>query len=104
MYYSVPGVHKASVLFKDVDYSDIASLSRADDGAHSSRQGQGQYQPSQEGEAASKVSRRTRLSFECHPSVLMEEIMGDMFEEQEFDELDLDGLLSMLARARLSRQ
>jgi hypothetical protein len=100
MYYSVPGVHKASVLFKDVDYSDIASLSRADNGAHSSRQGQ--YRASQEGEAASKVSRRTRVSFECHPSVLMEEIMGDMFEEQEFDERDLDGILSMLAR--LTRQ
>ena len=86
MYYSIPEVHQASVLFKDVDYSDITRRS-------------------QEGEAASKVSRRTRVSFECHPSVILEEIMGDEFdEEQEFDEFDLDGIFSMLAELSIQER
>ena len=70
MYYSIPGVLQASVRRKDEDYSDIVSLSHID--SHSPS-------PSQ----ASKVSRRTCISFECHPDVLLAEL------EQEIGDRDL---------------
>lgn len=103
MYYSIPAVHKASLLFTDVDYSDIVTnLSHAV--SHPPRPSQsddtGEEPAVQESgeEDASKVSRRTRVSFECHPWVHLEDIVGEL--EEEFDEqlLDSDNVVSMLGR------
>lgn len=99
MYYSIPGVRKASILLKDVDYSDITSLGHSSSSSgsrRSSRQSEETPQqeavdPSERGEEdAIKVSRTSRVSFECHPSVLMEDFMTDL--EQEFDEEELGRL------------
>jgi hypothetical protein len=64
---------------------------------------------SQEGalDDASKVTRRTRVSFERHQSVLMEDLMDEL--EQEFGDLSIDSIddndiiESMLGRS-FSRQ
>ena len=100
MYYSIPGVRKAEILQKDVDYSDITSLGRSSSSGgsrRSSRQSETQQEasvdPSELGEedASIKVSRTRRVSFECHPCVLMEDFfLTDL--EQEFDEEELGRL------------
>jgi hypothetical protein len=101
MYYSIPGVRKAEILLKDVDYSDITSLGRSSSSSsggsrRSSRQSETQQEasvdPSELGEedASIKVSRTSRVSFECHPCVLMEDFITDL--EQEFDEEELGRL------------
>ena len=69
MFYSIPGVHKAEVLGKDVDYSDVTALALADN--------DGQPSSDRQEDVEVKVSRRTRISFECHPSVLLEDLMLD---------------------------
>ena len=87
MYYSIPAVHKASLLFTDIDYSDIVTSNRqADFDSHASQV---------------QVSRRTRVSFECHPSVLMEDIMNEF--EEEFDEQSLHFDTISILESRLSK-
>eukprot|EP00984_Skeletonema_dohrnii_P003732 scaffold1290_cov112-Skeletonema_dohrnii-CCMP3373.AAC.10 len=90
MYYSIPGVLKASLTLKDVDYSDITSLCHDD--SHTSSPPRSQEEAEND---AGKVSRRTCVSFESHPSVLMEDLMNEL--DQEFgDQLnDLDDIVSM---------
>eukprot|EP00984_Skeletonema_dohrnii_P017664 scaffold8099_cov79-Skeletonema_dohrnii-CCMP3373.AAC.5 len=91
MYYSIPGVLQASLRHNDVNYSDIASLSHA----HPSNQGE---------DDTSKVSRRTRFSFECHPGVLMEDLMGELGQELDDDlSLDYDDILSMFGKSTTPR-
>ena len=98
MYYSIPGVRKASILLKDVDYSDITSLGHSSSSSgsrRSSRQSETSQQeavdhPSDGEKDAIKVSRTSRVSFECHPCVLMEDFMTDL--ELEFDEEELSRL------------
>ena len=88
MYYSIPGVLKASLNLKEVDYSNISSLSHVD--SHPSSP-----QPQEEVETdASKVSRKSRISFECHPSELLEELMDDLDGEFDCEELDFEDILS----------
>jgi hypothetical protein len=104
MYYSIPGVLQASLNLEDVDYSDIASLSQAGSHPSSSRPTRRSQEEAEDDAAAyddadanaSKVSRRTRVSFECHPNVLLEGVMDEL--EQEFGDLllDLDDIVSML--------
>ena len=84
MYYSIPAVHKASLLFTDIDYSDIVTSNRqADFDSHASQV---------------QVSRRTRVSFECHPRVHLEDIVGELEEEFDVQLLDSDNVVSMLGR------
>jgi hypothetical protein len=105
MFYSIPGVLKASLNLTDVDYSDIPNLSHADSMHQHSRPSRSKQQHEAEASQhdANKVSRRTRISFECHPSVIMEDFAAEL--EQEFGErlLDFD-LVSMLARCSVGRQ
>lgn len=85
MYHSIPGVHKAELLHKDVDYSDIAALAN-----------------DQQGETEVKVSRSTRISFECHPSVLLADLFDDYFV-QGIEEDCFDTIVSMF-KASPSKQ
>ena len=98
MYYSIPGVRQASLRHNDVDYSDIASLSRAVSLPSSpSRSRPSQAQEEGEGDAC-KVSRRTCISFECHPDVLMEDLMDEMVQELGDLSIDYDDFLSIFGR------
>ena len=87
MYYSIPGVLKASLTLNDVDYSDVTSLSHADS------------QPAEDD--SSKVLRRTRVSFESHASVVMEDMLAEF--DQEFGgetifDVDVEDILSMFEK------
>jgi hypothetical protein len=98
MYYSIPGVHKATILHNDVDYSDVTALEDAD--LQHPRASQ-QWETTEMTET--KVSRRTRVSVECHPDLIIEsmnddsdnmerDITQDLFETCSNDEND-DGSL-----------
>jgi len=79
LYYSIPGVRAARVALKQVDYSDVDALCAS--GPETKRQ-----QP-----LSTKVARRTCVSFECHASVLIDDIIEHMSDEdlatleEEFD-------------------
>lgn len=104
MYYSIPGVRQASLRHNNVDYSDIASLSRAVSLSSSSPSRSRPSQAQEEGEDdAIKVSRRTCISFECHPDVLMEDLMDEMDQELGDLSLDFDDFVSMLRRSTTPR-
>ena len=70
MFHSIPGVLKAELSLNDVDYSDIAALADTDVQAPNDHQR----------ENRGKVSRKTRISYECHPSVLLEEMFDDLVD------------------------
>ena len=60
MYYSIPGVREATLSLTEVDYSNVL-------------------------QSAGKVSRKTRVSFESHEIVAVNELFGG----------ELDGLADM---------
>ncbi len=64
LYYSIPGVNKATLSLKEVD------LSKASQTAHT-------------------VTRKTRIAFECHPDELF---VGLGSEESDLGELDVGDL------------
>ena len=69
LYYSIPGVNKAALSLKKVDHSK-ASQSQS-----------------------TKVTRKERLTFECHPSLAMDELLVGMGEA---DLGEIDGFLTKL--------
>ena len=76
MYYSIPGVRKATVLMQDIDMTNLIGAPE-------------QVAP----QVSQKVSRKSRVSFECHPDLLIEnylnKIMGGLDFEDEGDLLDM---------------
>lgn len=89
MFNSIPGVLKAERLLRDVDYSDIAALADTDVQAPNDHQR----------ENRGKVSRKTRISYECHPSsVMLEEMFDDLVDigqEDGDDDHDRFGAIVM---------
>mmetsp|Transcript_32785 Transcript_32785/g.62637 ORF Transcript_32785/g.62637 Transcript_32785/m.62637 type:complete len:138 (+) Transcript_32785:164-577(+) len=74
MYYSIPGVRSAMMLMQDVDTSNLgASTFRARETDHDDETRASQ----------TVVTRSSCISFECHPDLLIESILGDMFDEFE---------------------
>ena len=67
LYYSIPGVKKAALSLEEVGHSKAS-------------------------QSADIFTRKGRLSFECHPSLAMDELfLGELFgsEESDLGELDL---------------
>ena len=72
MYYSIPEVRSAKVLMRDIDMSNLSPRSQ-------------------------KVSRRTCISFECHPDLLFEDLLNELdglggAEEPYPQDMDLNEL------------
>mmetsp|Transcript_27721 Transcript_27721/g.59207 ORF Transcript_27721/g.59207 Transcript_27721/m.59207 type:complete len:169 (+) Transcript_27721:211-717(+) len=86
LYYSIPGVRAARVTLKDVDYSDMNALCHCVSSVSLMSQ-----QPKRQAPATTQVARRSCVSFECHPSLLLEDILDD-FSDDEFSLLDGDDL------------
>ena len=91
MYYSIPGVRISKMLMKDgVDTSDLSALSTIKRSCFSS--------PSRletvQGKAQETVVRKSCISFECHPDLLLEEEFS-MNEHDDFDE-DVEDPLELL--------
>ena len=64
MYYSIPGVRKAKVLMEDIDMTNLIGA------------------PVQ---APQKVSRKSRLSFECHPDLFIENYLNNIMGGLDFE-------------------
>ena len=83
LYYSIPSVRRAQLRLQDVDMSrleqedDLSMIQRQKRSSSSSRI---ESTPSN-----TTVKRQTRLSFECHTDLLMEDLLGE-FEEQFSEE------------------
>ena len=80
LYYSIPVVRRAAFRLEEPDMS------------HSNFKG------------STTVKRRTRVSYECHTDLLMDDLLGD-FEDEEYDEsaleqIDLDFLKMLGLHAR----
>jgi hypothetical protein len=63
MYHSIPAVHKATLALLEIDVAKNALT-----------------------QACSLVTRKTRVSTECHVSLLMK----DLFDDEEFHDMDFD--------------
>jgi hypothetical protein len=78
LYFSIPAVHKAAIHSREIDLPAL----HADSHSNSSR-----------------VERRSRISFECHTDLLMEEFMEELSGLSNSnvkaldDDLDLDAIL-----------
>ena len=91
MYYSIPD-RKRHLFFSNANTdSRISRPTRSQAGKESTEQS--------EGNNASKVSRRTRVSVEYCPSVFTEHIMDQLLEQQDVSEQgsNYDEVLSLLA-------
>ena len=66
MYYSIPGVRKAKVLMEDIDMTNLIGA------------------PVQ-AQVSQKVSRKSRISFECHPDLFIENYLNDIMGGLDFE-------------------
>ena len=79
MYYSIPGVREATLSLKEVD------LSKASESAHN-------------------VSRKTRVSFESHTTVLLDGLFDDEFDGLEDSDVSLGELDDLLMKLFFNTQ
>ena len=66
LYYSIPSVRRAALHFAQPELSGSRCLE----------------------ESTTVVKRRTRVSFECHSDLLMEDLLGDL--EEKYDQFELE--------------
>jgi hypothetical protein len=79
LYYSIPKVREATLSLKEVDYSEVSQLT-------------------------CKVSRKTRVSFESHEAVAMNELYGDELDGLKDESLgELDDFLRKLFFSTVDR-
>ena len=83
LYYSIPGVRSARLLGKDIDTSDLGTNRIKSCPARLGTQ-QGTAQ------SLTTVTRSKRISFECHPDILFEDMLEDMLNSDE--DIDLEGV------------
>ncbi len=93
MFRSIPGVLKAERLLNDVDYSDIAALADTDVQADPS---------DHQRENRGKVSRKTRISYEVHTDLLLEQMFDDLEVGQEDGDDPFDRFSAIVSMFRLT--
>ena len=72
MYYSIPGVRSAKVLMKDIDTSNLEASQFRNCILCPSR-----LETVQDKAQPRTVTRSSRISFECHPDLLLEDLLND---------------------------
>eukprot|EP00986_Skeletonema_menzelii_P000971 scaffold273_cov138-Skeletonema_menzelii.AAC.2 len=77
LYYSIPSVQRAALKFQEPDVSG-SSLE----------------------EPTTPVKRCTRVSFECHPDLLMEGLLADLEGDDDQNEMLLSGLIGLYVTPR----
>ena len=85
-YYSIPGVRSASLLGKDIDTSDLGTCRIKGTSSCPARLQTEQSKT----QSLTTVTRSTRISFECHPDLLLEELLNndEIYLEDVEDPLD----------------
>ena len=95
LYYSIPSVRRAEMWNLAEPLSDGSLLSNS----ASILEGDGTTTST-----TTTITRRTRVSFECHTDLLLfDDLMGDEYDD-EYDELELDNELFKLLGAVYERQ
>ena len=92
-YYSIPGVRSASLLGKDIDTSDLGSCRIKGTMSCPARL----QTEKVKAQSSTTVTRSKRISFECHPDLLLEDLVNsdeDLTGLEDFDlEEDTEDLL-----------
>ena len=98
MYFSIPGVRSAKVLMREIDTSNLgASVMSRNCFSCPSRIQTVQSQDTTTNTVQQTVSRKSCISYECHPDLLfMDELDGMEEDEMEidFDDSDLGSFVS----------
>lgn len=81
LYYSIPSVRRAQLRLQDVDMSRLEQ----EDDLSIQRQRRSSSSRIESTPSNTTVKRQTRVSFECHTDLLMEDLLGE-FEEQFSEE------------------
>src|SRR6056300_1202326 len=81
LYYSIPSVRRAELGFSD------SSSSCSSKGLDSSASAAAAMSDDDKSSASTTVKRCTRVSFECHTDLLLEEYLSEL--DEQFDEEDL---------------
>lgn len=89
LYYSIPAVRSAALLNKDVAMSSLQGRK-----SQCSRSGRASCPSQIESIPTTKVVRRSCISFECHPDLILEDYL-DNTADDEYD-LDLDSMIRQL--------
>ena len=98
LYYSIPGVRRASLLGRDVDTSDLVTSGMARNCISCpARLEQDKAQQTQ------TVTRRSCISFECHPDLLLEDMLDDTDDDFAVEDGDED-LLDFFMDISANRQ
>ncbi|KAL7525625.1 hypothetical protein ACHAWF_001440 [Thalassiosira exigua] len=104
LYYSIPEVRHALVRGGQVDHEKLAQRFSSPDSVET-RQPHFSGPRNESTATSTTVKRSSCISFECHPDLLMGELLGfDTLEAQEDEESDvndpLDFLLAMMQNVR----
>ena len=71
MYYSIPGIHRAAINLEEIDHSSENALCQGQ--VHCRRHSS----PAELERPATRIPRRTIISFEAHPCLLLEDLLKD---------------------------
>ncbi|KAL7471971.1 hypothetical protein ACHAXS_012288 [Conticribra weissflogii] len=88
MYYSIPQVWEAEIFLQDFDVSKLNQPTRRIHNA-----------TGEQGTDSTEVSRRSRISFECHPDMIMETGFGgvDIGDDNQMD-LDIEAVMDSFTK------
>ncbi|KAL3785669.1 hypothetical protein HJC23_001940 [Cyclotella cryptica] len=94
LYYSIPAVKKAEVLQKELDLSSSDPLAN-----FSRRQYRNPKQACDEKRVSLTVTRCSRVSFECHTDLLLQDLINDINDVDSDGEDAFDNFLICLENA-----
>ena len=88
LYYSIPGVRTAKLLGRDIDTSDLATSRIPRDRGFNAKQDKASQ--------SQTVTRSSCISFECHPDLLLEDLLDDHRDLDMVEDAGEDQLLGLL--------
>ena len=94
LYYSIPGVRSAELLGKDIDTSDLGTCQFKSASCCPTRSQRRQIRG-----RSHTVTRSTRISFECHPDLLYDDVFSSSEEDWDGSDDALDLVLERLLAA-----
>ena len=86
MYYSIPGVRKASMHLQDIDHSNTEALCNPEVQTSCSTFSRANKRPKR----STVITRRTGISYEAHPDALLEGLSNELEDLSEDEVKSLD--------------
>ena len=85
LYFSIPVVRTAALLNRDVDMSSLQGSQSSQRSRRSRASCPSRIEPTLPN--TTKVERRSCISFECYPDLLLEDFLDEMADDDEFDSM-----------------